>query len=334
MQNLPEWRNMLKEFLDAGKTFYETVPTSVANCLDIDEWSSNKDITLASESASEDISLSDATKAIGEELTKRLAFTKSTVETLCNAVNSASGGNLGVILQTYSEERSAQAEKLLLTDQLTTCQKEVLALKAELSLTQHTLYRAERALQIATDKNQRAAASSTVAALSTPVLTTPRFFNGLVGGSAPPSTGPSFQRVASTSSVVSVTGSLSPIRESTEAVSGADVEGEGTGSMQQEVVSEDVRVLQENYDAVLKKTEEDTRMISVLQSQIDDAESRRARAERSLLEYMSRAEEEEGGPEKVKSKEATEVERVTKKLQETRNVCNKHLAEVQVEVSS
>ncbi|CAE7751226.1 unnamed protein product, partial [Symbiodinium microadriaticum] len=283
---------MLREFLDAGKSFSESLPASVASTLDIDEWSSAKDVAAAKEAAVEDYTISVATKAIGDELICRLEFTRAAVEAICSAINSATGENsiLGVVLQTYAEERAAQAERLLIVDQLAVCRKEVRCLQAQLGVTRHRLRRAERSLEASTHKKE-------VNVVNKP----------LNGGNIP-TAGPSLRRVVSAPSAASSPGMDSLlVAEGSEQVPGADA------TCSTENVSNELRALRAQNDVATRKAEGDQHLVEVLEAQIREAEARRAEAEKSLLEHMTKSEEDVSGScaERVRSNDAAEVDRVT-----------------------
>jgi hypothetical protein len=245
------WSSLLHQYLDANRSYFESIPCAVSDELDIDEWSNEPEIDEARIRGLEAcLDSSSGLDVVKEELVNRLEFTKKNVEKLYEMVNHQTEGQLAALLTPLTEDRNIRTELDLLRDQVTKYKHEVITISAEMAHLRRKLKKTEKLL--------------------------------LEGSYASGATGGPLVRTASTPSLATTSVEK---KENLEAV--AAVESEESMNVVEEIARETPLCLQngEIVDSRLVIGE----AVSKLQQQLEEAQQRMVSAEKSLTDYMATA---------------------------------------------
>jgi uncharacterized membrane-anchored protein YhcB (DUF1043 family) len=246
------WSSLLHQYLDANRSYFESIPCAVSDELDIDEWSNEPEIDEARIRGLEAcLDSSSGLDVVKEELVNRLEFTKKNVEKLYEMVNHQTEGQLAALLTPLTEDRNIRTELDLLRDQVTKYKHEVITISAEMAHLRRKLKKTEKLLLEGSYASGATAGGTLVRTASTPSL--------------------------ATTSVEK--------KENLEAV--AAVESEESMNVVEEIARETPLCLQngEIVDSRLVIGE----AVSKLQQQLEEAQQRMVSAEKSLTDYMATA---------------------------------------------
>lgn len=293
-QENQSWSSLLQQYLNANQTFFELVPCSITNELDIDEWSNDHEIEEAKLQALEVI-LDSTTglEDVKEELINRLEFTKKNVERLYDIINQQTDGQFAISLMSLVDDRNYRAEIDLLRDQVTKYKHEVITISAELAYSQRKLKKAEKQILYLTETNTQ--------------------LNNLPA--------PQLLHLSSTQSNISIG---SERKDSLPLGGGNENQNQELLSVVDEVVKE-TPLCQQN-GVILDSRMVIQEAVNKLLQQLQESQQRMLNAEKTLTEYMTTI------PNSQPVSNSAEIIRLQKLLTEVRTVSNKRLAEVRAEV--
>lgn len=305
-QQVRNWDSLLKSYFDSGQTYFEAVPQILGTEFDLEEWLAEKDIDELKATSLSNLAPSSGLKNVSDDLSKKFAFVRQSMEAITRVLNAATAGHLVDILLPQSEERSVRAEKALLTDQLISCQHEVITLKAELKYLERKVRHAERALyhcQLSSDHSTHMPSSSLPQSTSLARSSSVTSIRSDID-SAPALPLSNGALVSSTSLLPAFPPpppSLIPLHPDREA-SVSSIWDPGVSGI----------------------AAHDMELMNTLRIQVNEAISKQSQAEKSLTSYIAQTSGMVGS--------AEEVNRMNKFMVDIRRSCNKRLAEMQSEV--